>query len=123
MLFTLGLSIIQKTVARSRLYPYLRTKKLRTCEALPWAPLKALAPSKKFCHNGGMPKKKTTKSTSKNVTYCCCDHPNPMHRVTSFSKVTAAVLFVSLPFIAFMLGTMFQQTVDAAYCSEIAAYF
>jgi hypothetical protein len=33
-----------------------------------------------------------------------------LNQVTSFSKVTAAVLFVALPFLAFVLGLMYQHS-------------
>lgn len=33
---------------------------------------------------------------------------NRLNSVTSFSKVLAAILFVALPFFAFMLGLMYQ---------------
>lgn len=33
-----------------------------------------------------------------------------LNKVTSFSKVTAAVLFVALPFLAFVLGLMYQNS-------------
>jgi len=64
-----------------------------------------------------MPKKKTN---------CCenCD-PNvhPMHRVTTLSKALAFILFVTLPLLAFALGSNYQKTISQAACPVLGAYY
>jgi hypothetical protein len=71
-----------------------------------------------------MPKTKTTKPTVKK-TVCCvnCDpHTHPLNKVTSVSKVLAAVLFVTLPFVFFLIGANFQRSIDLELCSTLAEY-
>lgn len=49
-----------------------------------------------------MAKKKTTKSSVL----------SSLNTVTSFSKITAAVLFIALPMVAFYLGMNYQRDLD-----------
>lgn len=60
--------------------------------------------------------KKKTAKTSKATKASSAYHTskqfdvNRLNQVTSVSKVLAAILFVALPFIAFMLGLMYQSS-------------
>jgi type IV secretory pathway component VirB8 len=61
-------------------------------------------------------KKKTASKSSKATKAASSYHSakqfdvNRLNQVTSVSKVLAAILFVALPFIAFMLGLMYQSS-------------
>lgn len=57
-------------------------------------------------------KKKTAKSSAKKSYTSASSQfdTKRLNQVTSFSKVTAAVLFVALPFLAFVLGLMYQHS-------------
>lgn len=57
-----------------------------------------------------MKKKTASKSMKKTSTKGSQFDTGRLNQVTSFSKVTAAVLFVALPFLAFVLGLMYQHS-------------
>jgi hypothetical protein len=57
-------------------------------------------------------KKKTAKisKSGTNLSVSKQFDMNRLNQVTSVSKVLAAILFVALPFLAFMLGLMYQSS-------------
>lgn len=44
---------------------------------------------------------------------------NAFNTVTTFSKITALVLFVMLPVVAFYLGILYQERIDRPYVNKV----